>query len=103
MNLIWRAVYRFYRVMSWIIYWSQRRFTLAGWMVLTGLVCMSSFGSLDTETLSAYQAFPLLLLLIVSAVAFSWFFRVKFSAVRFLPRFGTTGQTFSYRIRIKNL
>ncbi len=103
MNLIWRAVYRFYRVMSWIIYWTQRRFTLAGWMVLTGLLCMASFGSLDTETLSAYQGFPLLLLLLVSAVVFSWFFRVKFTATRFLPRFGTTGQTFSYRVRIKNL
>ena len=102
-NLIWRAVYRFYRVMSWLIYWAQRRFTLTGWMILAGLACVASFGALDTETLSAYQAFPLLLLLLASAVVFSWFFRLKFSAVRFLPRFGTAGQSFIYRVRIKNL
>ncbi|HEV2320488.1 MAG TPA: DUF58 domain-containing protein [Verrucomicrobiae bacterium] len=102
-NFVWRAVYRFYRVMSWLLYWAQRRFTLAGWMVVTGLVCVSCFGALDTETLSAYQGFPLLLLLMASAFAFSWFFRVKFSAVRFLPRFGTAGQPFVYRVHIKNL
>lgn len=102
-NLIWRAVYRFYRVMSWLIYWAQRRFTLAGWMVVAGLACVTSFGALDTETLSAYQAFPLLLLLLASAIVFSWFFRLKFSAVRILPRFGTAGQPFVYRVRIKNL
>jgi len=102
-NLIWRAVYRFYRVMSWLIYWAQRRFTLTGWMVVTGLACVTSFGALDTETLSAYQAFPLLLLLLSSAIVFSWFFRLKFSGVRLLPRFGTTGQPFVYRVRIRNL
>ncbi|HEV2455835.1 MAG TPA: DUF58 domain-containing protein [Verrucomicrobiae bacterium] len=103
LNIIWRAVYRFYRVMSWLIYWAQRRFTLTGWMVVTGLLSVASFGALDTETLSAYQAFPLLLLLLVSAFAFTLFFRLKFSAVRFLPRFGTAGQPFVYRVRIHNL
>jgi uncharacterized protein (DUF58 family) len=103
LNIIWRAVYRFYRVMSWLLYWAQRRFTLTGWMVLTGLCCVTAFGALDTETLSAYQAFPLLLLLLASAFAFSLFFRLKFSAVRFLPRFGTAGQPFIYRVRIRNL
>jgi hypothetical protein len=101
-NLIWRAVYRFYRVMSWLMYWAQRRFTLTGWMVLGGLACVTSFGALDTETLSAYQGFPLLSLLLASAIVFSWFFRLKFSATRFLPRFGTAGQPFVYRVRISN-
>lgn len=102
-NLIWRAVYRFYRVMSWLIYWAQRRFTLAGWMVVAGLLCVSSFGAMDTETLSAYQAVPLLLLLLGGAIVFSWFFRLKYSADRYLPRFGTAGQAFTYRVRIRNL
>jgi len=103
LNLIWRAVYRFYRVMSFLLYWAQRRFTMAGWMVLAGLFCVTAFGALDTETLSAYQAFPLLVLLLASAIVFSWFFRLKFSAIRILPRFGTAGQSFVYRVRIKNL
>ncbi|MGH7940751.1 MAG: DUF58 domain-containing protein, partial [Limisphaerales bacterium] len=96
-------VYRFYRVMSWLWYWAQRRFTMAGWMVLAGFFFVAAFGALDTETLSAYQAVPLLFVLLASAIVFSWFFRVKFSAVRFLPRFGTAGQPFIYRVRIKNL
>ena len=102
MNLIWRAVYRFYRVMSWLISWSQRRLTFAGWMVLAGFF-IASFGGLDMESLSAYQGFVLLLWLLVVAFAFCAVFRVRFSAVRLLPRFGTAGQAFVYRVRIKNL
>lgn len=101
MNLIWRAVYRFYRLMSWLIYWSQRRLTFAGWMILAGF-SIAAFGGLDMESLSVYQGFVLLLLLLVVAFVFCFFFRLPFSAVRLLPRFGTAGQTFVYRVRIKN-
>ena len=66
MNLIWRAVYRFYCVMSWLLHWSPRRFTLTGWMVVAGLFVMAST-ALDTENLSAYQGFALLLLLLLVA------------------------------------
>jgi len=102
MNVIWRAVYRFYRVMSWLIYWSQRRLTFAGWLMLAGFF-VAGLGALDMESLSVYQGYVLLLLLLVSAVVFSWFFRLKYSAERLLPRFGTAGQPFVYRIRIRNL
>jgi uncharacterized protein (DUF58 family) len=102
MNLIWRAVYRFYRVMSLLIYWSQRRFTLAGWLVLSACF-VTALAAVDTETLSAYQGYVLLLLLLLTSFVFSWFFRFKFSAVRALPRFGTAGQSFTYHVRIKNL
>ncbi|HEY1787042.1 MAG TPA: DUF58 domain-containing protein [Verrucomicrobiae bacterium] len=102
MNLIWRAVYRFYRIMSWLIYWSQRRFTFAGWLVLTSFF-VSALGALDMESLSIYQAYVLLLLLLITAFVFSWFFRLNYSATRLLPRFGTAGQAFAYRVRIRNL
>src|ERR1700677_341798 len=102
MNLIWRAVYRFYRIMSWLIYWSQRRFTFAGWLVLAAFfVC--ALGALDMESLSVYQGYVLLLLLLVVGFVFSWFFRLRYSATRLLPRFGTAGQPFVYRVRLKNL
>jgi len=45
----------------------------------------------------------LLLLLLVVAFVFSWFFRLRYSAIRLLPRFGTAGQAFAYRIHIRNL
>src|SRR5579859_885093 len=102
MKLIWRAVYRFYRIMSWLIYWSQRRLTFAGWMVLTGFF-IASFGALDMESLSVYQGAVLLFLMLFVGFAFTVFFRLRFSAVRLLPRFGTAGQAFTYRVRIKNL
>ena len=102
MNLIWRAVYRFYRIMSWLIYWSQRRFTFAGWLVLAAFfVC--ALGALDMESLSVYQGYVLLLLLLVVGFVFSWFFRLRYSATRLLPRFGTAGQAFAYRVRLRNL
>lgn len=102
MNLIWRAVYRFYRVMSWMLYWTQRRFTPAGWLVLAAIFA-TGLAAVDTETLAVYQGFVLLLLLLVSAMVFSWFYRIRFSATRHLPRFGTAGKAFTYRVRIKNL
>src|ERR1700722_5363186 len=102
MKLIWRAVYRFYRVMSWLIYWSQRRFTLAGWLVLAALF-VTAHTAVDTETLSAYQGFVLMFLLLFMAVIFSWVFRFRYSATRFLPRFGTAGHAFTYRVRTKTL
>jgi len=102
MKLIWRAVYRFYRIMSWLIYWSQRRLTFAGWMVLTGFF-VAAFGALDMESLSVYQGAVLLFLMLLVGFIFTIFFRLPFSAVRLLPRFATTGQVFTYRVRIKNL
>lgn len=102
MNLMWRAVYCFYRVMWRLLYWSQRRFTFAGWLVLTGTF-IAALGALDTETSSAYRGFVPLLLLLVIAFVSSWVFRVRFTAVRFLPRFATAEQPFEYRVCIRNL
>lgn len=51
----------------------------------------------------AYQGFALLLFLLLSAFGFSWFFNSKFSAERLLPRFGTVGKSFIYRVALKNL
>jgi hypothetical protein len=102
MNLIWRVIYRLYRIFSWIRYWTQRRFTCAGWMV-SACLCVLMLMGLDTENMAAYQGFALLLTLFVLAFGFSRFFRLQFSIVRMLPRFGTAGQPFSYSVRIKNL
>jgi uncharacterized protein (DUF58 family) len=102
MNLIWRVVYRSYRVFSWLRYWTQRRFTRAGWVVLASLFVTTVMG-LDTENLVAYQGFSLLLVLLLLAFAFSRFFPMNFSVVRLLPRFGTVGQSFTYRVSVRNL
>jgi hypothetical protein len=50
-----------------------------------------------------YQAFALVLGLLVFAIACSFRFRDQFSAVRVLPRIGTAGQPMPYLVQVKNL
>ena len=45
----------------------------------------------------------MLLAFLILSFACSRFFNAKFSATRFLPRFGTAGQPLHYRVLVKNL
>jgi hypothetical protein len=101
-NLIFRLFYRSYRLFSWLRYAAARRLTPAGWTVLIALMASATMG-IDTDNTVAYQGFTPLLFMLLMAAGFSWTFRAKFSAIRLLPRFGTVGQSFSYRIGLKNL
>jgi len=100
-NLSFKTAYRVYRVVSRLWNWTQRRFTRAGWMVLVSLF-VTAIMSMDTENMVAYQGFSLLLVLLLMAFVFSRFFRMKFSVVRLLPRFGTVGRPFTYRALVRN-
>jgi len=102
MNPIWRVIYRFYRLFSWLRYWTQRRFTRAGWVVLASFG-MTTLLSMDTDNMIVYQGFCILLVLLLFALISSRFFPVNFSATRRLPRFGTVGQPFAYRVTVRNL
>ncbi len=57
---------------------------------------------LDADNSVGYQGFALLFCLLAVAVAWSWFFRLKFSARRVLPRFGTVGEKLNYRVVLGN-
>jgi uncharacterized protein (DUF58 family) len=102
MNPVWRFFYRLYRILSRLRYWATRRFTQAGLVVLGGLIVSSTLG-FDTENTVAYQAFALLLFLLVVAMLGSFRFKAKFSATRHLPRFGTAGKSLNYRVTLRNL
>ena len=102
MNPVFRLLYRLYRVISWCRHWIRRRFTRAGLVVLGAILVAGTMG-IDTDNTVAYQAFTLLLFLLLVALSFGWFFRAQFSATRLLPRFGTVGVPFSYRIVLTNL
>jgi uncharacterized protein (DUF58 family) len=102
MNPLWRVLYRFYRIVSWLRYRIPRRFAPAGRVLLGGL-CAAAIVGLDTENTVAYQGFALLLFLLLVAIGFSWFFRMRFEARRVLPRFGSVGQPMAYEVRLKNL
>jgi len=99
---IYKPIYRSYRIAGGLWHWTRRRFTRAGFCVITGEVLASATGA-DIENTVNYQSFALLLAFLVFAFASSLFFRAKFSATRSLPRVGTAGQPLHYRVRIKNL
>jgi hypothetical protein len=101
-NPVFWVIYLFYRIISGLRYRAQRRLTPAGWMVLLGIMGAVMMGS-DTENTVIYQALPILVFMLFTAAVFSGFFRARFSATRLLPRFGTAGQPFYYRVMVKNL
>ena len=96
-----RLVYIWFRAFSGFRYRVTRRFTPAGRFVLAGIVASALFG-LDTTKTTAYQAFTCLAALIAVALIWNIFFRVNLTALRILPRFGSAGQTLSYRIKVAN-
>lgn len=102
MNLVFKLLYRGYRGISWSTYWTKRRFTLAGQAILGG-VMVAMFSGLDVENAVGYQAFTLLLAVLLLAILFSLWFRAGFTVERLLPRVATAGQPFTYRVAVRNL
>lgn len=99
--MIRRLIYRVYRLLSAVAYRISRRFTKAGLSVLAALIVTAGLG-IDTEQTMAYQVFSLLLALLLIAIVFTFFFRVRMAAGRILPRFGTAGRPLIYRLVVKN-
>jgi uncharacterized protein (DUF58 family) len=102
MTLHFRILYALYRFSSGRWHWAQRRFTRPGLAVLVALI-LAALLAPDTDNNLIYQVLPLLLLLLVVAVCWGRTLRVRFTATRRLPRFGTAGRPLDYRIMVKNL
>jgi uncharacterized protein (DUF58 family) len=102
MRFFFHILYRFYRVGSGLRYRVQRRFTNAGLVVL-GCVLTAAVMGPDTDNNIAYQAFAILFCLLLAGMAFSAWFRARFSVNRLLPRFGTVGAPLNYDLRVRNL
>lgn len=101
-SLVFKPVYWFYRLLAALGRRLPRRVTPAGLGVLGGFVLVGLTG-LDTDNTVAYQAFAVLLCLLLVSAPFLFFFRARFSAARLLPRFGTAGTPLSYRVVVTNL
>ncbi len=84
------------------MHWMRRRFTFAG-LCVAGSAFVAFWVGADAENTVTYQMFTLLSVLLMVAVACSWFFGGKFSATRIIPRFGTAGQPLTYRVVVRNL
>jgi len=102
MSFIFRPLYWFYRVLSGLRYWALRRFTRAGLAVVAAVAVASVLG-LDPENSVGYQGFTLLCGLVLVAMLFGFRFKPRFMAERLLPRFGTAGRPFTYRVTVRNL
>ncbi len=101
MNLLWHIVFRIYRMVSGLRYRTTRRFTRAGLVMLGALVVSAAMG-VDMDSTVAYQAFALIFSLLAASACFGGLFRVRFSAVRQLPRFATVGKRFEYSVVVSN-
>jgi uncharacterized protein (DUF58 family) len=97
-----KVVYQIFRAGSGLQRWARRKFTNTGIAFLCALA-IAGVMSVDTENTVAYQGFTLVLFLVLISLGFNWFFKAPFSAERLLPRFGTVGQSFRYRVRATNL
>ena len=102
MTLLFKVLYRCYRFASRRWHWAQRRFTPAGLGVLGAFILVVLLAP-DTDNNLTYQALPLLLVLLVTAVCLSRPFKAPFSACRVLPRVGTVGCPLSYHVVVRNL
>ncbi len=95
-----RFLYRIYRRASAFRPWRQR-FTPGGILLLITLFASAAIG-LDTRRTLVYEVFAFLVALFLTSLAWSGFFRLRVTARRILPKFGTAGEPFEYRIFIKN-
>ena len=98
---MWRISYRAFRAVGALLYWANRRLTMAGILVVSGIVISGAVG-VDTTLSLAFQTFSLLLALVaVSILCVPWV-RTRVGAERELPRVATAGEPFTYRLRLTN-
>ena len=78
-----------------------RRFTKAGLILLIVMLTSAVIG-LDTRRTLIYQVFSFLFILICISLVWSLFFRLRLTATRLLPQFGTVGEQLEYQVIIRN-
>jgi uncharacterized protein (DUF58 family) len=96
-----RISYRFFRFISAVTYWANRRFTAAGALVVSGAVMTGALG-VDTTQSAAYQVFGFLAALLAAAALCLPLLRARVHVERELPRIATAGEPFTYRVRVSN-
>jgi uncharacterized protein (DUF58 family) len=101
-TLVNQFLLRNFRLAYRVSNWTRRRFTRAGQLVLAGIVASGALG-VDTELTLAYQAFTLLVALLLVGAISGVFYGPRFRVSRQLPPFGTVGQVLTYRINVANL
>jgi uncharacterized protein (DUF58 family) len=91
-----------FRVASALNYHLPRRLTQAGMLAFAGVLLTGAVGT-DLDQSVAFQAFALLFSLLALASLWVPWFRGQFAIQRQLPRLASVGQTFRYRVQVRNL
>ena len=97
-----RLIYIALRAVSALDHWLRERLTVAGWLAL-GTAGIAGAAGIDTNQGASLQAAMFLAALLLLAWGASFFFRVRVSAQRELPRYATAGEPFSYAVAVANL
>ncbi len=93
-----RQYHKVYRYDNWM----RRHFSFTGHLAVLVMLAAMVFG-VDTKSSTTYQLFVFLAVLLLLALLNSCFNRLKVSAKRHLPRYGTVGEALSYTVELKNL
>jgi len=94
-------LFRNFRLVFSIDYWVRRHFTLAGLLVIGGLVAAAIFG-IDTRQTVAYQLFSILFILLAVSIISNLRYRSVLKVERHLPAMVTVGESITYSLTIKN-
>ena len=97
MKPIYRLFCLIYRVQQLIL----KRFTAVGIAILLCSIATIIIG-LDTKQTMAYQVFTLLLAILLIAIAFGFWFKIRLEIERKLPTFATVGVKLSYSLVVIN-
>ena len=96
-----RQLYLYYSWLSSLAYFLRPRLTKAGMLVLSGMVLMAA--RLDTNMSVGYQAFCFLFMLSLIGLILVQFVKPRFEIKRKLPKMGSAGSSFHYKVEISNL
>jgi uncharacterized protein (DUF58 family) len=96
-----RLIYHLLYFSSGIQYKFKQRVTPSGFAVFLCLVTTAVLG-FDTTQGVNYQIFTFLLSISMNAIAWSLFFRLRWTATRTISRFATVGTILKYRLVIHN-
>jgi uncharacterized protein (DUF58 family) len=96
-----RFFYRQFRLTARVQWWLGRRLTPAGRLVAGALVAALVFGP-NTRLTVGYQAFTLLLAILVLAAAAALVAPPRLDVRRRLPRYATAGEPLTYHVILRN-
>ena len=90
-----------FRIMNFLIRYGKRRFTTFGLFFISAL-CITAALGLDTNRTTAYEVFTFLLVILLFSFVTSMLDRGRYSISRSLPRYATAGESFTYKVTVRN-